>query len=95
MNANLIEMEFLAGKSLAQIGRECDLSRERIRQILKESGQTASELQKQRDRLWRDQINELAHDHARFEMTEKLGLSICQVDRICRKFGISTKHKKS
>jgi hypothetical protein len=96
LSPEIIESLFLGGQSLADIGRSYGLSRERVRQILAEGGQTASSLQSKADDARRGKVEPLAAQGlARFEIADRVGLTICQVDRICRMFEIKTVHKKS
>lgn len=91
-----IEALFLEGCTFADIGRTYGLSRERVRQILQEGGQTAADLQAKVDNARRAEIEPLAAQGlARFEIADHLSLTINQVDRICRMFDIKTTHKKS
>ena len=96
LSPSVIESLFLDGQSLADIGRSYGVSRERVRQILAEGGQTAADLQAKVDNARRAEIEPLANKGlARFEIANQLGLTICQVDRICKMFHIKTVHKKS
>ena len=96
LSPEAIESLFLEGQTLADIGKAYGLSRERVRQILAKGGQTAADLQAKIDESWRANVESLAAAGlARFEIADQIGLTICQVDRICRMFEIKTAHKKS
>jgi len=96
LESSTIESLFMEGCSLADIGRQYGISRERVRQILAASGKTAKDLQAELDVNRKEIIEPLADKQfARFEIAQHTGLTICQVDRICRIFNIQTMHKKS
>lgn len=94
-NANAFTERILAGETLQQIANSEGITRQRVSQILKDSGFSCSELVKERESKLLEKIKDLANKNfSLFEIADTLQLTYCQVRERCSKAGIKCKKSK-